>query len=324
MALKVLFIGGTGVISSACADRAIHEGHEVFLLTRGQSDRDLPEGAVPLRGDIRDPSTVQHLLQNTFDVVVDWVAFTPEHIETDIQLFSGRTSQYVFISSASVYSKPPPVPVTEEASIGNPFWAYAAAKVACERRLQEAHSTGLLPVTIVRPSHTYDRTKLPVSGRYTVIDRMRKGKPVVVHGDGTSLWTLTHHTDFAPWFTGLLGNAQAVGESYHITSDEVLTWNQIFLLLGQAAGVEPTLVHVPSDLIASYDSEWGAGLLGDKAHSMLFDNTKIKRLVPGFEAKIPFSSGATEILSWFDEDPKRQVLDNHFDQLSDRLISLCS
>lgn len=324
MALKVLFIGGTGVISSACTVHAVEAGHEVYLLTRGQSIRSIPEGAIPLKGDIRDLSTLGQLRQHTFDVVVDWVAYTPEHIDADIQLFSGRTSQYVFISSASVYSKPPPIPVTEDAPIGNPYWDYAAAKVECERRLQEAHAKGLIPATIVRPSHTYDRTRLPVTGRYTVIDRMRKGKPVVVHGDGTSLWTLTHHTDFARGFTGLLGNANAIGEVFHITSDELLTWNQIFLLLGQAAGVEPKLVHVPSDLIAKHDPEWGAGLLGDKAHSMIFDNGKIKRFVPGFEAKIPFSQGAVEILAWFDENPKRQVLDKQFDALSDRLISLCS
>ena len=178
------------------------------------------------------------------------------------------------------------------------------------------------PATIVRPSHTYDRTMLPFRGRYTVVDRMRKGRPVIVHGDGTSLWVLTHHRDFAKAFVGLLGRSQTLGEAYHITSDEVLTWNQIFETVGRAAGVsEIEIVHAPSELIVAYDEAWGAGLLGDKAHSVIFDNTKVKRLVPDYVATVPFTQGAAEIMAWFDADPQRQVVDEEWNRLFDRIAA---
>ena len=278
--MKVLFIGGTGVISSACAELALARGIELYLLNRGESARPAPVGARILRADIRDRAQTQAALAGlTFDAVVDWVAFTPEHIAADIELFRGRTAQYVFISSATVYEKPPRrLPITESTPRSNPFWPYAANKIACEERLEQAHRSEQFPVTIVRPSHTYDRTKLPTLGYYTAIARLRAGKPAVVHGDGTSLWVLTHHRDFAVGFVGLLGNPRAVGEAFHITSDELLTWNQIYTLLAQAAGAEPNLVHVPSEIIARFDPELGAGLLGDKAHSVIFDNSKIREL----------------------------------------------
>ena len=280
--MKVLFIGGTGVISSACAELALARGIELYLLNRGESARPAPAGARILRADIRDRAGTQAALAGlAFDAVVDWVAFTPEHVAADIEIFRGRTAQYVFISSATVYEKPPRrLPITESTPLGNPFWAYAANKVACEELLQQAHRTEGFPVTIVRPSHTYDRTKLPTLGYYTAIARLRAGKPAVVHGDGTSLWVLTHHRDFAVGFVGLLGNPRAVGEAFHITSDELLTWNQIYTLLARAAGAEPNLVHVPSEVIARFDPELGAGLLGDKAHSVIFDNSKIRELRP--------------------------------------------
>ena len=242
-----------------------------------------------MHGDIRDPSQAESALAgHAFDAVVDWIAFTPEQVAADIALFRGRTGQYIFISSATVYEKPPSrLPITEDTPLSNPFWTYAANKIACEALLREAARAEGFPSTIVRPSHTYDRTKLPVTGGYTSVARMRQGKPVVVHGDGTSTWVLTHHRDFAVGFVGLLGNTAAVGEAFHITSDELLTWNQIYALVGRAAGVEPKLVHVPSDVIARYDPEWGAGLLGDKAHSVIFDNSKIKRFVPDFRAVHP-------------------------------------
>jgi nucleoside-diphosphate-sugar epimerase len=321
--MKVLFIGGTGVISSACSRLAASRGVELYLLNRGQTERPIPEGARIVRGDIYNRASVERALgDTTFDAVVDWIAFTPGHVEADIDLFRGRTGQYVFISSASAYQKPlSSLPITESTPLHNPFWAYSQAKIACEERLMRAYREDGFPVTIVRPSHTYDRTKVPLLGHYTSIDRMRKGKKVIVHGDGSSLWVLTHHEDFAKGFVGLLGNHRAIGHAFHITSDEVLTWNQIYTYLAHAAGAEPQIVHVPSDLIAAYDPELGAGLLGDKAHSVIFDNTKIKGLVPDFAATIPFSLGAREMVDWFDADPARQVVDEGKDNLFDRIIS---
>ena len=321
--MKVLFIGGTGVISSACSRLAVNRGIDLYLFNRGQTARPIPEGARILRGDIRDRTSVERALgDTTFDAVVNWVNFTPDQVEADIELFRDRTAQYIFISSASAYQKPiSSLPITESTPLDNPFWAYSRAKLACEERLMQAYREIKFPVTIVRPSHTYDRTMVPLRGHYTDIDRMRKGKKVVVHGDGTSLWVLTHHDDLAKGFVGLLGNHHAIGHAFHITSDEVLTWNQIYTILAHAAGVEPQIVHVPSDLIAAFDPELGAGLLGDKAHSVIFDNTKIKRLVPDFAVTIPFSQGAREIIAWYDADPARQVVDEQANHLFDRIIA---
>jgi nucleoside-diphosphate-sugar epimerase len=321
--VKVLFIGGTGTISSACSRLAVARGIELVIFNRGRTDRPIPEGAHVVHGDIRDRASVESALGDaTFDVVVNWVSYTPEHVEMDIDLFGGRTGQYIFISTASAYHKPiPSLPITESTPLYNPYWAYSRAKIACEERLMRAYREEGFPVTIVRPSHTYDKTRLPVRGRYTVMDRMRKGKKVIVHGDGSSLWILTHHTDFAKGFVGLLGNHHAIGDAFHITSDEALSWNQIFTILARVAGVEPQLVHVPSELIAAFDPEWGAGLLGDKTHSVIFDNTKIKRLVPDFAATIPYSQGAREILNWFDADPARQVVEEETNHLMDRIIA---
>ncbi len=321
--MDVLFIGGTGIISSACAPLAIERGMNLFLLNRGESHRPTPKGATVLRGDIRDKASVEAALgDRTFDAVVDWIAFTPEHIETDLQLFAGRTKQYVFISSASAYQTPPvSLPVTESTPLNNPFWEYSRNKIACEERLTRAYRESKFPITIVRPSHTYDQTLLPMSGGYTVVDRMRKGKKVIVHGDGSSLWVLTHHRDFAKGLVGLLGNSHAIGETFQITSDELLTWNQIFELVADAAGTTADIVHVPSEVIAQYDPEWGAGLLGDKMHSMVFDNSKIKRTVPDFNAATPFSRGVREILAWYDADPARQVVNETLNATMDAIIA---
>ena len=321
---KVLFIGGTGIISSACTQLAIDQGIDLYLLNRGQtSHRPIPKKAKSLLADVRDSSSVEAAIGSlAFDVVVDWIAFTPDHIKQDLELFRERTSQYMFISSASAYQTPPShLPVTESTLLYNPIWKYSQDKIACEDSLIMAYRNEGFPVTIVRPSHTYDRTLFPMRGGYTMVHRMREGKPVIVHGDGTSLWTLTHHRDFAKGFNGLIGNQHAIGEIVHITSDESLTWNQIYTIVANAAGVAiPDLVHIPSELIASYDPDWGASLLGDKSHSMVFDNSKIKRLVPGFEATIPFWQGAKEIISWYDDDPARQVIDKDFDLMIDNII----
>ena len=322
--MKVLFIGGTGKISSACSQLAIERGIELYLLNRGQTTaRPAPNAARILPGDIRNKdSAAEALGSHHFDAVVNWIAYTPEHIETDLALFRERTGQYIFISSASAYQTPPVnLPVTESTPLDNPYWLYSQNKIACEELLMQAYRREKFPMTIVRPSHTYDKTMMPFNGGYTVVDRMRKGKKVVVHGDGSSLWVLTHHTDFAKGFVGLLGNSRAIGEAFHITSDELLTWNQIYEIVAGAAGVKAQLIHVPSDLIAAYDPEWGAGLLGDKSHSMIFDNTKIKRVVPGFAATIPFSRGAEEVMAWFDADPSRQVVDEKMDQTIDKIIA---
>jgi nucleoside-diphosphate-sugar epimerase len=321
--MKVLFIGGTGIISSACSRLALERGIELFLLNRGQSVRPVPAGARVRPADFRDPAAARATLAGlSFDAVVDWIAFTPDQVEADLALFRGRTRQYVFISSASAYQTPPAsLPVTESTVLDNPFWEYSRNKIACEERLVRAYREEKFPITIVRPSHTYDCTLVPMDGGWTVIDRMRRGRPVIVHGDGTSLWTLTHHADFARGLVGLLGNARALGEAVHITSDEWLSWNQIFEIMARAAGADARIVHVPSDVIAAYDANWGAGLLGDKAHSMVFDNTKIKRLVPDYLCRIPFSRGAEEIVAWYDADPSRRQVNEPFDALCDRILA---
>ena len=322
--MRVLFIGGTGVISSACSQLAVKRGVELYLLNRGQTSRPVPEGAHVLSGDVRDKASVTEALgQLTFDAVVNWIAFTPEHVETDLELFGGRTQQYVFISSASAYQTPPlNLPIVESTPLSNPFWQYSRDKIACEERLLQAYRDEAFPVTIVRPSHTYDQTLLPMDGGYTVVNRMRQGKKVIVHGDGTSLWVLTHHRDFAKGFVGLLGDPHTLGGTFHITSDEMLTWNQIFSTVARAAGTTAEIVHVPSEVIAAYDAGWGAGLLGDKAHSMIFDNTKIKRAVPGYQATIPFARGAEEVMAWYDADPARQVVDAELDRLMDEIVAV--
>jgi nucleoside-diphosphate-sugar epimerase len=321
--LKALFIGGTGTISSACLELATARGIDVMLLNRGQAARPTPANVTVLQGDIRDKAAVSQLVNDlSFDVVVNFVAFTPEHIETDLELFRGRTKQYIFISSASAYQTPPVNwPITESTPLRNPHWAYSRAKIACEERLTRAYREEGFPVTIVRPSHTYDAMSVPMDGKYTILDRMRAGKKVVVHGDGSSLWTLTHHRDFAKGFVGLLGNPHALGEAIHITSDEVLTWNQIAEILADAIGVQANIVHIPSEVIAAFDPEWGAGLLGDKTHSMVFDNTKIKRLVPEYVASIPFRQGASEIVAWYASHPNAQKVDAELNQLIDTMVA---
>jgi nucleoside-diphosphate-sugar epimerase len=320
---RVLFIGGSGVISSACSRLAVRRGIELFVLNRGATQlRPLPPEATVLRGDIRDPESAAAALGGReFDAVVDWVAFTPGHVRADLDLLRGRTGQYVFISSASAYQTPPArLPVVESTPLRNPFWQYSRDKIACEDLLVAAYRDEGFPATIVRPSHTYDRTLIPLDGGWTALARMRQGRPVVVPGDGTSLWTLTHHEDFARGFVPLLGHPRTLGEAFHITSDDVLTWNQITEALAAAAGVTADIVHVPSDAIAAADPDWGASLLGDKAHSLVFDNSKLRSVVPDYVAAIPFEQGAREIVAWHDEDPARQQADPRLDAVMDKLI----
>jgi nucleoside-diphosphate-sugar epimerase len=322
--LRVLFIGGSGVISSACAREAVSTGIDLYVLNRGQSTgRPLPAGVHELRADVRNPGSVRDAIEGLdFDSVVDWVAFTTEHVQSDIDVFRGRTGQYVFISSASAYQTPPSrLPVTESTPLRNPFWQYSRDKIACEDLLVREYRGSGFPATIVRPSHTYDATKTVLSGGWTALARMIAGKPVIVHGDGTSLWTVTHTTDFARGFVPLLAHPRTLGEAFHITSDDFLTWDQITNALAAALGVTARIVHVPSDAIAAADPEWGAGLLGDKAHSMVFDNSKLRSLVPGWHAVVPFERGAREIADWHLADPARQVTDERLDALMDKLAA---
>ena len=325
-ALKVLFIGGTGVISAAAAERAVAVGHRLTILNRGSETlRPAAEGAEVLKADMRDAASVRAALGNRmFDVVVDFVAFTAGHVAADIELFTGRTGQYVFISSASAYQKPPArLPILESTPLRNPFWQYSRDKIACEDLLVKAYREDGFPVTIIRPSHTYDRTSIALTGGWTEIARMRAGKPVVVHGDGTSLWTLTHASDFAKALVGLLGLPQALGDSFTITSDEFLPWNRIYEIFAEAAGAPaPQLVHIASDTIAAAAPELGPSLLGDKSHSLVFDNSKVKALVPEFICTVPFALGARQILNWFDANPDQQIVNEGLNSTFDQLIAM--
>jgi len=259
-----------------------------------------------------------------FDVVVDWIAYTLEDVERDLALFRGRTKQYVFISSATVYEKPPRNYVISEATpLGNPFWQYARDKIACEERLMRAHREEGFPVTIVRPSMTYG-TNLPIAlggwGTYTLADRLLKGLPVIVHGDGSSLWVVTHADDLAKGLLGLFGNERAFGEAFHVTTDEVLTWNDIYRGIAEALGVEAHVVHVPSDFIARVAPQMAGSLLGDKTWSVVFDNSKIKEFVPGFEATITFRDGIRRTLDWFAADDKRRYVDEAVNAELERIL----
>ena len=326
--MKVLFIGGTGIISTACTKLAAERGIDLTLLRRGEHDAPVPGGVRTLKADIADPASVATALgRETFDAVVDWIAFTPDQVARDIALFAGRTRQYVFISSASAYQKPARhYLVTESTPLANPYWQYSRDKIACEERLMRAYREDGFPVTIVRPSLTYGDTQIPLAVNswlkpYTAIARLRAGKKIIVPGDGTSLWTVTHNSDFAVGLVGLLGHPQAIGHAFHITSDEVLTWNQISEITAAAAGVEPRIVHIAADFVGTCIPEEVGSLTGDKSVSAVFDNTKIKRFVPAFGARVPFAEGIRRTLAWFDADSRRQVVDREADAVWDRLIA---
>lgn len=320
--MKVLFIGGTGNLSSACSELAISMGMELYHLNRGKSGgiRNV-HGMKTIISDIRNFEETKQAIQDYhFDVVVDFIAYLPEHIQNDIDLFSGKTNQFIFISSASVYQTPPEkLPVTENTPLENPYWEYSRNKIACEDVLRDAYKKSAFPYTIIRPSHTYDRTMIPVIGGYTVLYRMLKGLPVIVPGDGTSVWTLTHSNDFAVGLIGLLGKKEAINEAYNITSDEWLTWNGIYTILAKELNVVPRLVHIPSDIIARYNQTIGDGLLGDKSHSMIVDNSKIRKLVPDFNPVIPFEQGAKEIVKWYNENTMHKEPDEVINQFMDRI-----
>ena len=323
--MRVLFIGGTGTISSACVELAVRRGMDVALVNRGVSVRhEMPAEVEAVVADVTDVEQLRRALcDRSFDVVVDFLAFTATEVRERLELFRGRVGQYVFISSATVYQKPPArLPIVESTPLSNPGWDYAEGKIACEEALTAAYREERYPVTIVRPSHTYDERTPPVYGGWTQIERMRRGKPVIVHGDGTSLWTLTHSRDFAVGLLGLLGDPRAFGDAFHITSDEALPWNQIYEILGAAAGVpKPQLIHIASETIARADAAWGQALLGDMAHSLVFDNRKVRRFSPDFMTRTPFPVGAREVIAWFDAVPDRRRIDHDLDATVDALLA---
>jgi nucleoside-diphosphate-sugar epimerase len=324
--MKILFIGGTGTISSACAQLAVARGFELTLLNRGRQA--VCPGARQIKANIGDAAATATALGNQqWDVVVDYIAFTLADMEQRIALFRGRTAQFIFISSASAYQKPPAhFPITESTPMVNPFWDYSRNKIACEERLLRALQEENFPATIIRPSWTYNETRItvPVNSdkNFTIVDRLRRGQPVIVPGDGTSLWTMTHNTDFAKGLVGLLGHQGAIGHAFHITSDEVLTWNQIYETVAEAAGApKPKLVHIASDFITACLPEFAGGLHGDKSYSAVFDNSKIKRFVPDFVATTRFRDGIARSVKWFDADPVRQETDAEANAAWDKLIA---
>ena len=326
--MKALFVGGTGVISSAVSRCAVERGIELSLLNRGQRGEFFPRGAKQIVADHRDRAAVKEALRGrSFDVVADWIAYTPEQAAADIELFSGHVGQFIFISSASAYQKPAThYLITESTPLANPYWQYSRDKIACEELFMREYRERGFPVTIVRPSLTYGVTQIPAAvgswnHPWTLVDRMRKGRPVIVPGDGTSLWTMTHNSDLAKGFVGLMGNVQATGHAFHITSDEVLTWDQIYGLIGAAAGARPEIVHVASDFIAAFNPDDLGSLLGDKAQCGVFDNSKIRSFVPGYVATVPFAEGIRESVRWFEKHPERCTIDEAFNALSDRIIN---
>ncbi len=328
--MKLLFIGGTGLISSACSDLAIERGHELFLLNRSASKKyPAPKHSTILHADIHAESAhLSALLAgHRFDAIVDFIAYSPQDIERDISLFREKTDQFVFISSASAYQKPPQnYLITEETPLENPFWEYSRNKIACEDMLMKSYRTDGFPVTIIRPSHTYGPSQIPLcvgswQHPWTIIDRMQRGEKVVVPGDGTSLWVLTWHADFARGLVGLLGKKNTVGEVFHITSDQVLSWNQIYLEVYQALGQTPNMVHIPSDFIARFDEGAMGNLIGDKSNSVVFDNSKIKKFVPDYQCDVNWAEGLRRALTWFKDHPEFQTIDSESNMIWDKIIA---
>lgn len=326
--MKVLFIGGTGIISTACTELAAQRGIDLTLVTRGKRETALPSGVKTLVLDMHDVGAAKRALsERSFDAVVDFIAFTPQDIERDLEIFQGQTRQFVFISSASAYQKPAThYLITESTPLSNPYWDYSRNKIACEERLMKAYREEGFPITIIRPSLTYGDTQIPLVTNswekpYTIVDRLLKKQKVVIPGDGSSLWVITHSSDFAKGLVGLLGHAQAIGHAFHITSEEAMTWDQYYRILAEALGVEARIVHIPSDYIIACMPEQQGSLIGDKCVSVVFDNTKIKRFVPGYCATTSFAEGIRSTLNWFQADAKRQAIDATANASWDKLIA---
>ena len=325
--MKVLFIGGTGNISSEVSKLALKNGVDLYLFNRNKNLEFSPKGAKIIQGDIRNEEEAKEKLKGySFDVVVDWIAFNTDHINTDLRLFRGKTKQYIYISSASAYQKPiENFIITEETPLDNPFWDYSQNKIACEKMLFDEYKNNSFPVTIVRPSHTYGDTFIPwifnsKNSRWSVIERMKRGKPIIVPGDGTSLWVLTHNTDFAKAFIGIMGKEKAIGQAYHITSQDALTWDRILYLLGEATGIRPEITHISTEFITSCLPEFKGDILGDKSNSVYFDNSKIKKLVPEFITEKTIKEGLKSTIAWYLNHPEHLWIDEEWDQTCDRLI----
>lgn len=328
--MKALLIGGTGTISMAITRLLAKSDWEVYLLNRGNRKDEIPEGIHLIQADISDEAAAAEILKDmTFDCVCEFIGFVPEQVERDIRLFSGKTKQYLYISSASAYHKPcKDYRITEGTALANPYWEYSRNKIACEEVLMKAYRDFGFPATIIRPSHTYDNRSVPLGvhgrkGSYAVLKRMMEGKPVIIHGDGTSLWTMTHNTDFAKAYVGLMGNPHAVGEAFQITNDETLTWNQIYQAIADALHVELKAYHVSSEFLAAVsDYDFTGGLIGDKACSVVFDNTKLKRAVPGFAPNVRFEQGIRDTVANVLAHPELQVEDPEFDAWCDKVIAV--
>jgi nucleoside-diphosphate-sugar epimerase len=327
--MRALFIGGTGLISSACSAAVAAAGHDLWLLNRGRSRLEvpLPPGRTIIADAYNEAEVRAALGRREWDVVVQWIGYLPGQVQQDLRVFSAA-GQYVFISTAATYEKPPSHwLVSEKTPQSNAYWDYGRQKIACEKLLIEAGERSGFPYTIVRPSLTYGPSQIPViigswDKPFTIVDRMRRGAPIIVPGDGTSLWTITHNSDFAQGLLGLLGHPAALRQDFHITSDEALTWDQIYSLVGAAAGAVPNVLHVPSDAIVAADPSERGSLFGDKIYSTVFDNSKLRGVVPDFRAQVPFAAGITETVAWFDADPGRQAIDEAANRGWDSLAAI--
>jgi len=326
--MKILFVGGTGIISTACTELAVKRGMEVYLLNRGKTPAKIPSGVKVIKADIRKESEAAAALAGmNFDVVAAFFTYTVADVERDIRLFAGKCGQYVFISSASIYQKPVShYLITESTPLHNPFNDYSRNKIACEDRLTAEYRRNGFPVVIVRPSWTYGDTSIPLTVSslqhpWSAVDRMLKGKPIIIHGDGTNLWTCTHNSDFAKAFVPLLGDVRALGHAIHITSDEVLTWNQQYQIVADAVGAKPKFVHVSSDMLVAFDPRREEFLQGDWANSAVFDNSKIKRFVPDFTATTTFKQGMERTIANFRATESLRTIDPAFDPWCDKVIA---
>lgn len=327
--MRALFIGGTGTISTAISKKIIEDKWELYLINRGNRNDILPEGVKIITADINDETDVAKKLDGmSFDTVCDFIGFVPSQLERDYRIFKDKTKQFMYISSASAYQKPlSDYKINEGTPLSNPFWEYSRNKIACEELLMKLYRENGFPITIIRPSHTYDERSVPLGvhgdkGSWQVIKRMLEGKPVIIHGDGTSLWTMTHNSDFAKGFVGLMGNIHAIGEAFQITSDETLTWNQIYSAIANSLGVELKPYYVPSDFldaVSNYDFK--GSLIGDKANSVVFDNSKLKRAVPDFKATMRFDTGIRKTVQNVLSHKEYQIDDPEFDVWCDRLIN---
>lgn len=328
--MNILFIGGTGTISSAISEQLSGKGHELYLLNRGNKNHELPQDIHFINADINDEEDVREKINGmSFDVVCDFIAFVTQQVERDFRLFNGKTKQFIFISSASAYHKPLSDYIVDEGTtLANPYWEYSRNKIACEEYLMKMYRENGFPVTIVRPSHTYCKRSVPLgvhgkNGSWQVIKRMLEGKPVIIHGDGTSLWTMTHNSDFAKGFIGLMGNPHAIGEAFQITSDETLTWNQIYQTIARCLNVEFKPYYVASDFLAAVsDYDFTGSLVGDKSNSVVFNNEKLKRAVPDFRPSIRFETGIKQTLDYIMCHKEYQVEDTEFDAWCDKVISV--